>query len=90
MVGTEGDIETINLLFEEGLSYTVYKRAPIPKRVLDNFSPTILGNTEVYIIDLSDVNSYQVYFAYNNDYYYIVHSDKQQVLEIIENLEVYL
>lgn len=90
LLGKDGDYETINLLFEEGLSYTVYKKAPIPKRVVDNFSPTIIGNTDVYIIDLSDVNSYQVYFAYNNDYYYIVHSDKQQVLEIIENLEVYL
>ena len=90
MVSVEDEYKTIDLLFEEGLSYTVYKKAPIPKRVVDNFSPTIIGNTEIYIVDLSDVNSYQVYFAYNNDYYYIVHSDKQQVLEIIENLEVYL
>ncbi len=90
LVGTEGDYQTINLLFEEGLSYTVYQKASIPIGVIDNFTPTIIGNTEVYIVDLSDVNSCQVYFAYKDDYYYIVHSDKQQILEIIENLEVYL
>ena len=90
MVSVEGEYETIDLLFEEGLSYTVYKKAPIPKRVVDNFTPTLIGKTNVYMIDLTDVNSYQVYFAYKGDYYYIYYSDKQQVLEIIEKLEIYL
>ncbi|MBO5065324.1 MAG: hypothetical protein J6D06_04325 [Clostridia bacterium] len=89
-VSTEGEHDIINLLFEEGLSYTVYKKTPIPEGVIENVSPVTMGNTGIYIEDLSDVNSYQVHFSYNGDYYYIVHSDKQQVLEILKNLEVYL
>lgn len=86
----EEEYKTIDLLFEEGLSYTVYKKAPIPQGVVNNVKPIIMRNTKIYIEDLSDVDSYQAHFSYNGDYYYIVHSDKQQVLEIIENLEVYL
>ena len=90
VVSAEGEYDTINLLFEEGLSYTVYKKAPIPEGVIENVSPVTMGNTGIYIEDLSDVNSYQVHFSYNGDYYYIVHSDKRPVLEILKKLEVYL
>lgn len=90
LIGTEGEYEQTVFSFVEGLSYTVTRNAPIPQGVLDNVTPIAIGNTEVYIEDLTHVNSYQVHFLYKGDYYFIFHSDKQQVLEIINNLEVYL
>ncbi len=90
MVFMEGEHEQINLVFEEGLSYTVLKSAQIPQAVIDTAAPLTIGNTKLYIEDLDHVNSYQVHFSYKGDYYCIVNSYKQPVLEIIENLEVYL
>lgn len=90
MVFMQGEHEQINLAFEEGLSYTILKSAQIPQAVIDTTAPLTIGNTELYIEDLAHVNSYQVHFSYKGDYYCIVNSDKQQVLEIIDNLEVYL
>lgn len=89
-VGMEGGFEQTIFSFKEGLSYIVTKNKPIPQAVIDTASHTSFGNTTIYIEDLVHLNSYQVHFSYNGDYYCIVYSDKQQVLEIIENLEVYL
>lgn len=90
MVSETNGCRVINLLFEEGLSYTVTKKCQVPQGIIDNVSPITIGKTAVYIDDLLDVNQYQVHFAYKGDYYYIFSSDKQPVLEILENLEVYL
>lgn len=90
MIGSENEHELINLVFEEGLSYTVTKQSAVPQGVIDTASPVTIGNIQVYFENLTHVNSYQVHFSYNGDYYCIVSSDKQRVLEIIENLEDYL
>lgn len=90
-VGVKGKCQVTIISFNNGTSsYKVTHNAPIHQDVLDNVTPITIGNTKVYIEDLSDVNQYQVHFAYKGDYYYIFSSDKQPVLEILENLEVYL
>lgn len=90
VVTTENGHKQFILSFENGLSYTVTKNENIPQSIIENVAPVTYGNTLVYINDLYDVNSYQLHFSYNGDYYCIVNNDKQPVLEIIENLEVYL
>ena len=90
MVAMEGETEQIALTFEDGSSYTVTKHTKIPQGVVDTSKYITIGNTDVYIEDLSDVNTYQLHFIYKGDYYCIVHSDKQAVFEIIKNLEEFL
>lgn len=90
MVAQESGYKLINIRFKEGLSYTVYKNAPIPQSIFDNVKPVTIGNTAVYIEDLADVNHYQVYFSYKGDYYCIIHSEKEPVHEILNELEPYL
>ena len=91
LVGPDGDYEETIFSFNNGMtSYAVTHDAPIPQGVLDNVTPITIGNTEVYIEDLYNVNHYQVYFSYNGDCYCIIHSEKEPVHEILKDLEPYL
>ena len=90
MVYIENENKHTIFSFRDGsTSYVVRKNTPIPQGVLDNVKPVTIGSTAVYIEDLEKVNHYQVYFSYKGDCYYIGHSNKQQVHEILESLKTY-
>ena len=91
MVATEDGCEETIFSFRNGTtSYTVKKNSTVSQGVLDNATPITIGSTAVYIEDLQNVNLYQVHFSYNGDYYEIVHSDKEPVHKILEDLKPYL
>ena len=91
MVSTENKNEHIVFSFRDGsTSYVVHRNTPISQGVLDNATPITIGNTLVYFEDLHEVNHYQVHFSYEGDSYYIGHSNKGELLEIIEELKPYL
>lgn len=69
------------------LSYIVTRGKNIPQNIVDKLEIMVINEFELYIEYLEDVNLYQVYFTYNNDFYNIMYNDKQVLLEIIENLE---
>ena len=79
--------QEIFVSLNNGLSYIVTSGKNIPKNVVDKLEIMVINEFELYIEYLEDVNLYQVYFTYNNDFYNIMYNDKQVLLEIIENLE---
>ena len=89
-VGTEGNFKQTIFSFNEGVSYLVTENKALPQAVIDTALPSTIGDTTIYIEDLPHLNAYQVHFSNNGDYYCIVTNDKQHILEILENLEVYL
>ncbi len=69
-------------------SYTIYLDSKIPQPVTENCEEVITVNKQtVYVIDLPDIGTYQMYFEYNGDYYELCFTDKQELLKVIENLE---
>ncbi len=75
---------------KEITSYEIYLDSSIPQAILDiaNETVTINGYT-CYICRFEDINSIQVYFEYNGNYYSIGGANELILLEIIENLEEY-
>ncbi len=62
------------------------------KQVSDNeksISTEILEirNVECYIVDMLDINTTQVYFEHNGDFYCLGYNNKQDLIEVIENLK---
>ena len=47
----------------------------------------IINDLECYIIDMADVNLTQIYFEYNKNLYLLSYNNKQDLIEIIENLK---
>lgn len=46
-----------------------------------------INKIECYIIDMPDINSIQIHFEYNKGVYKIIYTDKQELIEIINNLK---
>lgn len=60
----------------------------ISSDIINNCSEVInIGNQKCYSTNLSDLGIIQIYFSHNNNSYCYAYSDKQVLLEIIENLE---
>ncbi len=73
---------------DKELTCTIFLDATIPKEVetSENINKTING-FKIYIVNLSDVNLYQVYFNHNGHTYRINHSDLDVIIDLIENME---
>ena len=87
---THSDKTIIVYYNKEITSYEIYLDSSIPQTILDiaNETVTINGLT-CYICRFDDVNTTQVYFEYNGNYYSIGGANEQILLETIENLEEY-
>ena len=71
-------------------SYEVYLEKSIPQTILDVANETIDINTHTcYVCRFDDVNSVQVYFEHNGNYYSIGGTNEQILLDVIRNLEEY-
>ena len=46
-----------------------------------------INELKCYFIDMIDISATQIYFEYNGDLYYLSYNDKQDLIEIIENLK---
>ena len=82
---------TIIVSFNSDISsYEIYLGKSIPQTILDVANETIDINTHTcYVCRFDDVNSVQVYFEHNGNYYSIGGTNEQILLDIIENLEEY-
>jgi hypothetical protein len=70
------------------LSYSVTFNKPMPKSVISSVTETVkINELECYIIDMLDVNETQIYFERNNNLYTISYTNKQDLIDIIENLK---
>ncbi len=71
-------------------AYEVYLDTNLPQEITGISNKTMITNNfTCYICRFDDINSVQIYFEHNNNYYNITGTDEQILLDIIENLEEY-
>lgn len=82
---------TITVSFDDVITaYEIYVNSPLPQEIIDISNKTvILNNLTCYICKFEDINSVQIYFEQNGNYYNISGTDEQILLDMIENLEEY-
>lgn len=83
------EMDDIVLSFNETITgYTINLNSDIPQAEKD-MSETIveINGITCYVDDLKNTSITQIYFTYKNNYYVIVGTDKQILLDLIENLE---
>lgn len=70
-------------------AYEIYLNTQIPQEIIDLSNETVvLNNLTCYILRFEDINSVQIYFEHNGNYYCIGGTDEQILLDVIENLEI--
>ncbi len=79
----------INFVFNEfDFTYTITLHEKLPSEVFSNKTEIIkVDGIDCYIFDKTDVNIVQIYFEYNNDLYLLNYNNKQDLIEVIENLK---
>ena len=81
--------EEISFIFNDtSLSYSVTFNKPIPTEVISFAAETIkTADLNCYVFDKADVGIVQIYFEYKQNLYIISFNNKQDLIEIIENLK---
>lgn len=70
------------------LGYLIYPDSEIPESAIKSCTETmIINNNKIYIVYLPDIGTYQMHFEYNGNYYYLIYTDRQELLRVIENME---
>lgn len=69
------------------LVYNIYLDTKIPQATIDCCTELTVNNNKIYIMELLDVGTYQLYLEHNDNYYEISYIDKQELLKVIENME---
>lgn len=79
----------IIITFTSGVtSYAINMKESIPQAIIDNVDEiVIINDLECYILRMEEVDSVQIYFEHNGNYYSIGGTDEQILLDIIEYLE---
>lgn len=79
----------IEIYFENGgLNYRIYTYDVLQKETQNlQYTQKNIKGFDCYIVDLSDVRLYQVYFNHNGYTYCFNHSDLNEIINLIENLE---
>lgn len=88
-VGERDNQKIVCLVFNEAdTSITITLNSEIPQKILDVCNDQIILNgTEYYLCLIEDVNQAQAYFVHNNNMYRITHTDKENLMEILKNME---
>lgn len=88
-VQTEGK-EIVSLVFTDSrLTSEVVFNSKIPDKNIYSWENITINDLNCYFGVMEDVSTVQVYFEYNNDTYLFAYNDKQVLIDIIENLELY-
>ena len=74
---------------DENFTYTILFNDTLPQEVLVDKNVEVLkiNGIDCYIITKIDMNIIQIYFEYNNSVYLLNYNDKQDLIEVIENLK---
>ncbi len=81
--------ETIHIsYFDSNLFVTIELDSEIPQRTIDFCNSKItLNEIDYYICIMEDVNEIQAYYIYNNNMYRITHTDKEELMKLLKNME---
>ncbi len=82
--------EKINFVFDdEELLYSVTLNETLSDDIKNIASENLkISGYDCYLIEMNDIGSIQIYFDYNGNSYKVTYNNKQDLLEIIENLKV--
>ena len=73
---------------DQSLTYSIWVNKSLPNELSDSKNQHFTINSlECYVVDLSDVGIYQVYFNHKGHTYCFNHSDLDVIIELIENME---
>ena len=73
---------------DEKFVYSVVLNEEFPEYVYSDATEIILiNNLKCYLIEMSDLGVVQIYFKYSNNLYMLSYTDKQELIEIINNLK---
>ena len=82
------NMKTINIHTETDLFVTITLNSDIPKEIIDVCNDRVtLNENEYYLCIMEDVNEVQAYFIYNNNMYRIINTNKNELMEILNNME---
>ncbi len=86
--GAEGE-EDISITFSDNkLMCGITLNTEISQEMLDVYEEThTINNLECHFLEMKDVSVVQVYFEHDNNLYMYSYNDKQELINIIENLE---
>jgi hypothetical protein len=89
VLSKHGDKNKIVLTFDnKEFTYTVILDDKLPEEVYSDNNVEIVEIREIkcYLIDMPDLEKVQVYFEYKDDLYVLRYNNKQDLIEVIENL----
>lgn len=80
----------ISIVFSKApLSMEIIINKKLDDHIEDICTETIfVNNITYYICEMKDANHIQVYFEYSNNSYTLIHSDKDLLINILENMEI--
>lgn len=80
--------EIIFVFSDTNLSYSIMLNKDISKSIVSVTTETInISGLNCYLIDKNDVGITQIYFEYKENLYMISYNNKQDLIEIVENLK---
>ena len=69
-------------------TYTILFKDVIPKEVLSDDTEKIeINDITYYIIDMSDLSLFQIYFEYDDNLYKATYNNKEDLIFVIKNLK---
>lgn len=88
-VGETDENEKITMIFDKSdLFVSVTFNSEIPQEVKEIYTNRItLNSIDYYICVMEDVNQSQAYFIHNNNMYFIMYTDENSLMEILNNME---
>ena len=88
-IGNTDTKKTIDMTFDKSeLSVTITLNSDIPQETIDFCNDKIiLNDTEYHICTMEDINQVQAYFVHKNNFYIVAHTDKDELIKILENMK---
>lgn len=88
-IGETNNEQTIGIVFDKpDFFITITLNSAIPQEIIAVCNERVsLNGFEYYLCILEDVNQAQVYFIHDNNMYRIIHTDKDSLIEILNNME---
>ena len=84
----EGKSDVSIAFNNNNLSCGITINSTISQEILNVYTETLfINNLECHFLEMKDVSVVQVYFEHNNNLYMYSYNDKQELINIIENLE---
>ncbi len=85
----ENEKEKVSFAFsDEKLIYSITINEKIPSFVFSSYTEIKnINSFKCYFVEMNDLDLVQIYFENNNNLYMLKYSDKQELIEIINNLK---